>query len=60
MTRPELADLDDAGRMMAFLACQAGTSSPLPTDLLEVLETFDDLDHFAALRRDQERDGLAP
>lgn len=46
--------------MMAFLACQAGTSSPLPTDLLEVLETFDDLDHFAALRRDQERDGLAP
>ena len=55
MTGRELADLDDAGRMLAFLSSQADLVDPLPTDLLEVLRTFDDLEHFTDQRRAQER-----
>lgn len=53
---PSLADLAPVERFALFARAQRGIRDPLPTDLLEVLDEVDDLEHFVAVRRAQERE----
>jgi hypothetical protein len=55
--RLELGDSDGGARCLAFLAAQSNCRSPLPSELLEVVETFEDLMHFVAVRESQETAG---
>lgn len=50
----ELARCDVGTRLAAFGLIEADVATPLPAELLDTLETFDDLAHFGNLRRSQE------
>lgn len=49
----ELAQCDMATRMAAFGLIETDLDAALPEDLLEAVETFDDLAHFGNVRRAQ-------
>lgn len=50
----ELAQCDMATRMAAFGLVESDLRTTLPEELLEVVETFDDLAHFSNVRRTQQ------
>jgi hypothetical protein len=50
----ELRDCDTAARLVAFAIVQDDLATSLPEGLLESIETFDDLAHYANVRRSQE------
>jgi hypothetical protein len=50
----ELAACDLATRLAAFGLVESEFEEPLPEGLLETVATFDDLAHFANVRRGQE------
>jgi hypothetical protein len=50
----ELADCDDATRFAAYALAQDDVSEALPDVLLDAVDTFADLAHFANVRRSQE------
>jgi len=50
----ELADCDAATRLAAYAIAQDEVSEALPDALLDALDTFADLAHFANVRRSQE------
>jgi hypothetical protein len=49
----ELAQCDMATRMAAFGLIETDLADALPEELLEAVETFDDLAHFGNVRRAQ-------
>ena len=50
----ELADADPVVRLLALSVAQAGCVDPLPVELVEVLDRFDDLAAFVHTREEQE------
>lgn len=50
----EFGNVDAGARLVAIGLSQTGCRDPLPTELLEACDTFEELSGFAGVRREQE------